>query len=209
VEACGARVVLVGDNFRFGHGKAGTVEALRHFGEKLGFATEIVPGVVLRGQMVSSTAIRQLVESGKVSMACRLLERPYWIEGTIVRGFGIGSKQTVPTINLDTPAEVIPARGVYITRTHDLENGRRWPSITNIGHRPTFDGQSQTIETFLLSPLEGDTPEHIRLDFLRHVREERKFESPEALKQQIMRDVSRAQAWFRRTARLEAGNPSL
>lgn len=208
--ACGARVVLVGDNFRFGHRKAGTVEMLHHFGQKLGFLTEVVPGVVLRGHMVSSTAIRHLVETGAVSMACRLLERPYCIEGTIVRGFGIGSKQTVPTINLDTSAEVIPARGVYITRTHDLDNReRKWPSITNIGTRPTFDGEAQTIETFLLAPLEGETPERIRLEFLRRVRQERKFESPEALKRQIMHDVSRAQAWFRRTARLAGGKAPL
>jgi riboflavin kinase/FMN adenylyltransferase len=91
---------------------------------------------------------------------------------------------------------------VYITRTHDLAGGRSWPSITNIGMRPTFGGETQTIETFLLAAFDGETPEHIRLEFLRHVRDERKFESPEALKQQIMRDVARAQTWFRRTAAL-------
>jgi riboflavin kinase/FMN adenylyltransferase len=209
IAACGARVVLVGDNFRFGHRKAGTVEALRHFGERLGFVTEIVPAVVIRGHVVSSTAIRQLLEKGAVSAACRLLGRPYWIEGTVVRGFGIGAKQTVPTINLDTSAEVIPERGVYISRTHDRDGGRSWPSITNIGVRPTFGGETQTVETFLLAPLEGPTPQHIRLEFLRRVREERKFESPAALKQQIMRDVARAQAWFRRTDALAGHQPAL
>jgi len=96
---------------------------------------------------------------------------------------------------------VIPAAGVYITRTSDLGGDRGWNSITNIGYRPTFGGDNQlSIETFLLDPLEGATPERIRLGFLRRVRDEQKFESPEALKTQILRDVGRAQAYFRRTA---------
>lgn len=194
---CHARAVLVGDNFRFGHGQAGDVGTLGDLGRVYGFETEIVPGVQVRGRMVSSTEVRRLVEGGDVSKACRLLRRPYWVEGVIVRGFGIGSKQTVPTLNLETAAEVLPARGVYITSTRE-PGGREWQSITNIGTRPTFKGVQQTIETFLLQPLEGATPSHIRVSFLRRVREERRFESPEALKSQILRDVSRAQAWFRR-----------
>ncbi|MEJ7606635.1 MAG: riboflavin kinase [Bryobacteraceae bacterium] len=128
-----------------------------------------------------------------------LLERSYWVDGDIVSGFGIGSKQTVPTLNLATGAELVPAHGVYISRTHDRDSERVWPSITNIGYRPTFGGEAATIETFLLSPLEGPTPARIRLEFLRRVREERKFDSPEALKKQILADVSRANAFFRRS----------
>jgi riboflavin kinase / FMN adenylyltransferase len=87
---------------------------------------------------------------------------------------------------------------VYITRTHDLDSDRHWQSITNIGVRPTFDGDRQTIETWLLSASEDPGPKRIRLDFLRRVREERRFESPEALKQQILKDAARANAYFRR-----------
>jgi len=93
---------------------------------------------------------------------------------------------------------VLPADGVYITRTHDHLGGRSWNSITNIGVRPTFEGDARTIETFLLEPLEGPSPPAIRVEFLRRVREERKFETPEALKQQIFKDVARAKAYFRR-----------
>jgi riboflavin kinase / FMN adenylyltransferase len=118
--------------------------------------------------------------------------------GDVVAGEGIGSKQTVPTLNLHTLAQVLPARGVYITRTRDLDNGRRWNSITNIGTRPTFHGHRLTIETFLLQPLDGPSPEHIEVGFCRRIRDERKFESAEALKAQILRDVSRALAFFRR-----------
>ena len=203
VGAIHARLVLVGDNFRFGHGHQGDVHTLRSLGERYGFDVEIVTAIKVRGRMVSSSAVRTLIEQGDVSRVARLLMRPYALEGRVVSGFGIGSKQTVPTLNLDTKADVLPARGVYVTRTLDLDDGRSWPSITNIGTRPTFDGEHQTIETFLLAPLEGKSPERIRVLFLRRVRDERRFDSPEALKAQILRDAARAAAFHRRTQGLQ------
>ena len=197
VEALDARAVLVGENFRFGHKHAGDTRLLRALGAQLGFHVEVLPGLALRRAMVSSSEIRRLVESGDVSRAARLLERPFALEGEVVRGRGVGATQTVPTLNLSTPAEVLPAAGVYITRTQELD-GRRWPSVTNAGYRPTFGGKEFSIETFLLSPLEGPTPQRIRVEFLRRLRDEKKFDSPEQLKTQILRDVRRAQAYFRR-----------
>jgi riboflavin kinase / FMN adenylyltransferase len=203
VEKLRARVVLVGDNFRFGNRAAGDVNTLRSLGLKYGFRTEVVHAVVTRRRVISSSEIRQLIQAGTVSIACRLLGRPYSVEGMVVRGHGIGSKQTVPTLNLRTPAQVLPSRGVYITSTRDLSEAREWPSITNIGYRPTFGGTDElSIETFLLAPLDGAAPEEIRIEFLRWVRPERKFESPEALKSQILHDVGRAQAYFRRRGEL-------
>jgi riboflavin kinase/FMN adenylyltransferase len=193
-----ARIVMVGDNFRFGHKQAGDVKTLSELGLRFGFQTHIVNAVHCRGRIVSSSEIRRLIEAGDVAMAGRLLERPYDLSGDVVSGHGIGSKQTVPTLNLSTPAEVLPANGVYITRTRDLETGDRWNSITNVGTRPTFEGDNLSIETFLLSSFEGLTPGRISVEFLRRVREERKFESADALKQQILRDVGRAQTFFRR-----------
>jgi len=193
-----ARIVMVGDNFRFGHKQAGNIGTLTELGQRFGFQTHVVDAVRRRGRVVSSSEIRRLIEDGDVAMAGRLLERPYDLTGDVVSGHGIGSKQTVPTLNLQTPAEVIPKNGVYITRTRDTETGDRWNSITNVGTRPTFDGDSLSIETFLLSSFDGLTPGRISVEFLRRVREERKFDSPEALKQQILRDVGRAQAFFRR-----------
>ena len=200
VNALGARAVLVGDNFRFGHGAAGNVAVLAELGRKYGFETETVPAVAWRGRVVSSTGIRELIRAGKVSLAARLLQHTYGLEGEVVSGRGVGSRQTVPTLNLATRAEVIPANGVYISRTRDCADGREWNSITNIGYRPTFGASDQlTIETFLLDPLAGETPAGIRVEFLRRVREERKFDSPEALREQILKDVRTAQAYFRRT----------
>jgi riboflavin kinase/FMN adenylyltransferase len=195
-----ARFVWVGDNFRFGHRQSGDPAILTALGERYGFETRLVDPVKWRGVVVSTSEVRTRVEAGEVSLAARLLERPYALAGEVVSGHGVGSKQTVPTLNLHTEAQVLPRRGVYITRTTDPENGRRWNSITNIGVRPTFDGDSLTIETFLLDRFDGATPAHIRVEFLRRVRDERKFETPEALKRQIFHDVGRAQAYFRRLA---------
>ena len=199
-----ARAVLVGDNFRFGHRAAGDARTLRELGQKYGFETEIVPAVTFRGRVISSSEIRALIESGEVSLACRMLGRPYSIQGEIVRGRGLGSKQTVPTLNLETNAEVLPKPGVYVTRTRDLQAQREWPSITNVGYRPTFNGHVLSIETYLLTDPGGPPPQGIAVQFLRWVRDERKFESPEALKAQILRDVSRAQSYFRRLEEMTA-----
>ena len=149
--------------------------------------------------MVSSSGIRALLRAGRVTLAARLLQHPYALDGSVIEGRGVGSKQTVPTLNLAPDAGLVPAAGVYVTRTYDLADGRRWNAITNIGYRPTFGASNElSIETFILDPFTGDTPDRIRVEFLWRVRDERKFESPAALKEQILRDVSVARRYFRR-----------
>lgn len=205
VERLRVRAVLVGDNFCFGYRQSGNVRLLTELGARLGFETDIVPAVTWRGLMVSSSGIRALLRAGRVSLAARMLQHPYALDGAVVEGRGIGSKQTVPTLNLAPGAGLVPAPGVYVTRALDLAGGRRWNAITNIGYRPTFGASDElSVETFLLDPFTGETPGRIRLEFLWRVRDERKFESPAALKEQILRDVSVAQRYFRR-ARAWAG----
>jgi riboflavin kinase/FMN adenylyltransferase len=200
VERLGARAVLVGDNFRFGCRQAGDTRMLEALGRELGFVVEIAPAVTCRGRVVSSSGIRSLICAGRISMANRFLGRPYALDGSVAGGRGVGSKQTVPTLNLATAGEVIPARGVYATRTHDLDSGRAWTSVTNVGYRPTFGESDQlSIESFLLDPLTGAAPSRIRLEFFARLRDERRFESPEALKAQILRDVRSTLNYFRRT----------
>ncbi|MDX2151492.1 MAG: bifunctional riboflavin kinase/FAD synthetase [Bryobacteraceae bacterium] len=201
VEGLNARAVCVGDNFRFGHRQAGDIHALRVLGAQYGFEVHVIPGIKVRGRMASSSEIRNLIETGNVSLAGRLLGRPVTLAGEVIPGRGIGSKQTVPTLNLRTYSEILPKIGVYITDTVDLNDGRRWPALTNLGHRPTFDGGDLSIETYLLAPLTGPTPERIQLTFCRRVRDERKFATPEDLKAQILRDVQTAQRYFRRRDR--------
>lgn len=201
VEKLGARAVVVGENFRFGNKKAGDTQLLKTLGEHSGFLTEVVPAVSCRGMRVSSSGLRQLVEAGDVVRAGRFLGRPYALEGGVVPGHGLGSTKTVPTLNLAPRSELLPKAGVYVTRTTDLEDGRSWNSVTNVGYRPTFGADGRlSIETFLLDPLEGETPRSIRVEFLRRLREERKFGSAEALKTQIFKDVTRARTYFRRSA---------
>jgi riboflavin kinase/FMN adenylyltransferase len=200
-----ARLVMVGEDFKFGRAQSGDIATMRSLGAQLGFDVE--PIVLLRvgKDRVSSTAIRAMIAQGNVSRACRKLGGPFALEGEVVKGEGVGSKQTVPTLNLAPRNEVLPAHGVYVTRTWDQESGRKWPSITNIGVRPTFGGDHLTVETFLLSPLEGETPREIEVQFLRYVREERKFENADALKRQIFRDVAVANRLHARLTRLGVG----
>jgi riboflavin kinase/FMN adenylyltransferase len=200
-----ARLVMVGEDFKFGRGQSGDIGTMRSLGAQFGFDVE--PIVLLRagGDRVSSTAIRGMIAKGEVSKACRKLGAPFALEGEVVRGEGIGSKQTVPTLNLAPRNEILPVRGVYVTRCQDLETGRKWPSITNVGVRPTFGGDHVTVETFLLAPLEGETPTRIEVRFLKFLREERKFENAEALKRQILRDAAAANRLHARLKRLDVG----
>jgi riboflavin kinase/FMN adenylyltransferase len=201
-DSLDARAVLVGENFRFGKGAAGNVEFLRRAAGARGIRVEVVPGVRLRGRMISSTEIRRLIGAGEVSKAARLLGRPYALEGIVVAGHGVGAKQTVPTLNLATAAEVLPANGVYVTRTLDLDSPRVWPSVSNIGYRPTFGGDALSIESFLLEGLDGLPPSRIRMELLLRLRDERKFGDAAALRAQILRDASRARSYHRRRATL-------
>jgi riboflavin kinase/FMN adenylyltransferase len=198
VDALGARAVVVGQNFRFGRRQAGNVEVLRELGRRMGYEVHIVEPVCRRGEAVSSSQIRRWLREGRVERARRLLGRPFALEGRVVRGHGVGSRRTVPTLNLAPDTEMLPARGVYITCTFDPAGGRRWPSVTNIGYRPTFDGADLSVETHLLRPLDGPDPERLSLAFCRRLREERKFASPEDLRAQILRDVDRTETYFRR-----------
>ena len=205
VKTLNTRAIVVGDNFRFGHKHAGDMHLLAELGLRLGFSTHIEPAIRSRYGVISSTLVREAVFAGKMAMARRLLGRPYSLTGPVVPGHGVGSKQTVPTLNIEPATEVLPPDGVYISHTRDLHAPRAWNSITNIGLRPTFNGDRRTIETFLLDPFDGVTPASIEVQLLRRVRDEIRFPSPEALKTQIFRDVARANSYHRRLARWRVG----
>jgi len=204
VSGLDVRAVVVGQNFHFGRRQAGTPSVLAECGTKYGFDCHFLAPIVYRGEVVSSTAIRGHLSKGNIGQANRLLGRCFSITGEIVSGHGIGSKQTVPTLNLRPGDEIVPAWGVYISETEDLSNGRRWPSITNIGNRPTFGGDELTIETFLLAGLDGMAPEYISVSLRRWVRGERAFSDAPSLRAQILRDVERAKTYWRRVERLQS-----
>src|SRR5258706_14552444 len=195
------KAVLVGEDFRFGHQQAGNVKLLSELGVKHGFNVVIVPPVVYRGEVVSSTIIRREVAEGDVSHAGRLLGRPFALTGEVVSGTGTGRKFTFPTLNLATEQELLPARGVYITRTCLDGETRSHRSVTNIGMRPTFNGSALSIETHLLDAQLAATPKRMEVRFWKRLREEKKFSSPEELRAQIASDIARANKFFSRVRR--------
>jgi riboflavin kinase/FMN adenylyltransferase len=197
-----AKAVFVGENFRFGYQRAGDPQTLERLGEHYGFTAHFIKPVKFRGRVVSSSLIRQSLAEGKVSLAGRMLGRCFSLEGAVVSGEGVGAKQTVPTVNLrPIPGQLTP-RGVYVTETFETSTGRHWPSITNVGSRPTFGGRELTIETFFLTPFEGKTPEYIQIHFRFFLRAERKFSGADELKAQILRDVVKAKSYWRRVPSL-------
>ena len=185
-----------GYNFRFGHKAAGDVNTLTEFGREMGFTVKIFDRMTLRGESVSSSQIRKLLTDGRVSRARHLLGRPFAILSTPGRGRGYGSKYTVPTINLSRYDELVPQDGVYITRTRVGEEC--FDSVTNIGNRPTFGADSFAIETHLLNfhPIALMADTEVEACFLERLREEIKFPSVDALREQIAKDVKKARRYF-------------
>jgi len=185
-----------GYNFHFGHKAAGDVNALTEFGREMGFTVKVFEEMTLRGESVSSSQIRRLLAIGCVSRARHLLGRPFAILSTPGRGRGYGSKYTVPTINLSRYQELAPQDGVYITRTRVAEEC--FDSVTNIGNRPTFGADSFAIESHLLNfhPISLNAETEVEIFVLQRVREEIKFPSVEALREQIARDVKKARRYF-------------
>jgi riboflavin kinase / FMN adenylyltransferase len=195
-DALHAVEVHEGTNFRFGYRAEGGMAELTELGQRLGFEVVIHDACQTRGLICSSSKIRELLSRGELRTARALLGHGFFVDSTPAHGRGIGSTLTVPTINLAPYPELLPPNGVYVTQ---LRVGGEWfDAVTNIGTRPTFGADSFAVESHLLNfrpiALEEHTP--LRLLFLRHLREERRWPSPEALKEQIMRDVAQARRYL-------------
>jgi len=191
-----AREVHEGFNFRFGNKAAGDMNLLAEFGREMGFDVKLYSEMTLRGETVSSSQIRKLLAAGRVSRARHLLARPFCILGTPGRGRGYGTKYTVPTINLARYDEMVPKDGVYITWTR--VGTERFDSVTNVGNRPTFGVELFAIETHLLNfhPIELTPETEVEVCFLERLRDEIKFPSVDALREQIAHDVKKARRYF-------------
>ncbi len=194
IDGLHARSVCVGLNFSFGHRQRGSLETLRK--RQSDFEVIAVPPVRQRGAMVSSSRVRELLAQGRVSSACRMLGRWVEIEGSIVSGAGRGRIVTVPTINVSPDNEIIPSIGVYVSQI-SLDDAPFLDAITNIGVRPTFGESDVVVETFVLDQRVPNQADRARLKFLRRLRNEIKFDSPEALRRQIGLDVERCRKFFR------------
>jgi len=189
--------VWVGANFLFGRDRSGNFSLLRTLGARYGFKAEKIDPVRYKDFVVSSTRVRRLVSEARVDEASALLGHPYFIDGMVIRGDQRGKTIGFPTANLCTENELIPPHGVYATTV--IVDGIVRPSITNIGTRPTVDTSGKTtIETHVFDfdrDLYGMT---IRLAFVQRLRDERAFDSLDALKSQIAADCSRARVLFDR-----------
>src|SRR5881409_1897839 len=189
--------VWTGANFLFGHDRAGNFSLLRALGVRYGFKAEKIDPVRYKDFVVSSTRIRRLVAEGRVDEAGALLGHPYVLDGTVMKGDQRGRTLGFPTANLCTENELLPPHGVYATTTRIGEIV--YPSVTNIGTRPTVDQSGRaTIETHVFNLDRDLYGAAIRLGFVQRLRDERAFESLDLLRAQIDADCRRARVLFNR-----------
>jgi riboflavin kinase/FMN adenylyltransferase len=192
--------VFVGYDFHFGRDREGSMRLLTETGPMLGFAVTIIPEVKVGGRDVNSTRIRDLLAKGDVEEALRLLGRPFSVRSLVQEGDRRGRGLGFPTANLAPENEVLPGAGVYTGEVRMLddgvpERGDRFPAVINVGYRPTFrDGQGLLAEAHLLD-FDGDLyGRSVEFCFMHRLRSERKFPGPEALREQIARDVAQARS---------------
>jgi riboflavin kinase/FMN adenylyltransferase len=189
--------VWVGANFLFGHDRSGNFSLLRSLGARYGFRAEKIDPVRYKDFVVSSTRVRRLIAEGRVDEAGALLGHHYMLDGTVVQGQKRGRTLGFPTANLCAENELVPPAGVYATTVH--VDGIAYPSITNIGTRPTFESSQETvIETHVLNFDRDMYGARLRLGFVQRLRDEKTFDGIDALKAQITADRARARDLFDR-----------
>jgi riboflavin kinase/FMN adenylyltransferase len=190
------RGLWIGPDFALGREREGDVPFLRALGERQGFTVEVFERVIRwRGSPVRSSRIRRALEEGQLEEANGCLGRPYCLSGVVGGGDRRGRKLGFPTANLKVPsAQLLPADGVYVCRAY-LPQGV-FDAVTNVGTRPTFEEQTKTIEAHLLGFSAWVYGEPMRLAFLHRLRQEMRFDSPEALAAQLHKDVQQAQVWL-------------
>jgi len=211
VQQLQLKYLQVGDDFVFGKDRKGNFDLLKQNGEKFGFEVEKTGTVILNNERVSSTRIRQALETGDMELAGELLGRPYWMSGHVQHGDKRGRTIGFPTANIPLHRRTPAVSGVFVIRMWGksigqckdrMNNNDRHGinGIANIGFRPTVDGKKGLLEVHLFD-FEGDLyGKLVHIDFLRKIRSERKFESFDALKLQIEKDVIEARHFFIRTA---------
>ncbi len=197
VKKIGVSEVIVGHDYHFGKGKRGTTEILRRYGEIFGFLTKIIRTKRFAGEVISSTKIRNLISHGKVSEALQLLGRPYTIYGTVIKGKGRGEKLLeIPTANIETDYELIPARGVYVVKA--LIDQGLYGGVMNIGENPTFGEGTLSLEVHILDFSGNLLGSNIKIFFLKRLRGEKKFPDVNALRRSILNDIDSARKILKR-----------
>jgi riboflavin kinase/FMN adenylyltransferase len=195
LDACHAKAVVVGPDFHFGHKRTGNVGTLRKWGEREGFTVELVEPVMFKGESVSSTRIRRILnEDGNVEDAALMMARLHEISGRVVAGDRRGRQIGFPTANLDVERLQLPKDGVYAVAARILDDpgSPLLDGVANLGERPTFDA-GRSVEVHLLG-FDGELyGTRMRIGFAARLRGEMKFDGPQALRRQIERDCDQAQ----------------
>lgn len=195
VRKLNARLVVAGFNYRFGFKGQGDMELMKELGKEYGFKVIVVPPVKLENTVASSTEIRSLVAEGDVQTAYKLLGRHYSIDGTVQTGRQMGSRLGFPTANI-TPKDYValPRNGVYVTKT--LVDGILYPSLTNIGTKPTLSNENKiSVETHIINFDKNIYNEAIEVFFIDRLRNERLFPGIEALAEQVQKDIKAAKQY--------------
>jgi riboflavin kinase/FMN adenylyltransferase len=187
------RGIMVGPDFALGRGGEGNINLLRTLGDEMKFSVEVIPPYTINGEVVSSTLIRQALIQGDMRRIERLMGRHFYLKGKVITSDKRGRVLGFPTANLDIkPQQALPDNGIYATITQ--VDGKRFPSATNIGIRPTFGEGEKIVETHLLNYMGDLYGKEIRVEFVQKLRDEQRFPSSEELKIQIERDVRKVEA---------------
>ena len=194
-----AKIIIVGENFRFGRNRSGSIQTLHSLAEKNDFSVHSIPSVYRENTMISSSIIRQHIQEGHVQKVIDFLGEPFEVEGWVIKGKSRGSNLGFPTANITTENEIIPP-GVFVTRA--LIDGGQHPSLTNVGTSPTFGQEESNIETHIINFQANLYGKKIKIQFLDKIRDEIKFDTPEKLTAQIHRDLEHTKTYFN-TSKLE------
>jgi riboflavin kinase / FMN adenylyltransferase len=196
LERLHAGAVVVGENFRFGHKAAGDLGTLRTLGRTFGFATEGVPLLRDDDMTLSSTFVRSSIDAGEVAQAARALGRPHRVDGIVVRGEGRGRRLGYPTANVHSERHIaVPADGIYAGRV--VLRGERLPAAISVGTNPTFEGRQRTVEAYILDFDEDIYGVELGVEFVERLRGMERFDTVEALVEQMGRDVARTREVLR------------
>jgi riboflavin kinase/FMN adenylyltransferase len=190
------RGLVIGYDFALGQNKEGNTNTLSALGQEMGFSVTVIPPIVIDGEVVSSTAIRNALSEGDMKRVQNLIGRPFRLYGRVIPGAGRGIELDFPTANLDIdPEQALPAEGVYATWCYI--DDKTYQSVTNIGKRPTFGNGQLTVEIYLLD-YHGDLYEQeLKIDIIQRLRSEKKFNTVEELKKQITKDIEQGRAIFK------------
>lgn len=188
IKNMGIRWVVVGYDYHFGKGREGNIEMLKQYGNKYGFGIDVLPEISIEGFVVSSTAIRKVIQEGRVHFAAKLLGRSYSITGPVLKGRDRGGKLLgFPTANVDIGDHVIPLEGVYASWVSF--EGKRFKGATNIGYNPTFGNTQMSLEVHIIDFSGNIYGKEITVSFEHYIRGEKKFSAVEELIAQISQDV--------------------